>query len=46
MQALTGEVARDFGIGYAPDGWQVLKPGLVNVEEKNMLDGLIASKSK
>ena len=45
-RGLTGEVARDFGIGYAPEGWQVLKPGLANVTEKNLLDAGLAIKNE
>ena len=33
-RGLTGTVARDFELGYAPDGWQNLKDGLPGVDEK------------
>lgn len=46
-RGLTGEVARDFGIGYAPPGWQNLREHLSDVSEKVLLEaGLITSSEK
>ncbi len=45
-RGLTGEVARDFGIGYAPDGWQNLRENLTGVNEKLLLDAGLAIKSE
>ena len=46
-RGLTGEVARDFGIGYAPPGWQNLSEHLSDVSEKVLLEaGLITSSEK
>lgn len=33
QRGLTGNVARDFELGYAPDGWQNLQTGLPGVSE-------------
>src|SRR3954470_1562613 len=41
-RGLTGEIAARFRIGYAPDGWQGLKPGFENYEDKAMVEcGLV-----
>ena len=45
-RGLTGEIARDFGIGYAPEGWQLLKDNLVKVTENNLLDAGLAIKNE
>lgn len=37
-RGLSGEVARDFGIGYAPDAWDGLKSALGNVPESRLLE--------
>ncbi len=37
-RGLTGEVARDFGIGYAPPGWQNLSDELRDVKSSLLLD--------
>ncbi|MEQ9451346.1 MAG: DNA primase [Pseudomonadales bacterium] len=44
-RGLTGEIARDFGIGYAPDGWQNLQEGLSDVDDKLLLEAGLANKS-
>jgi DNA primase len=36
-RGLTGVVARDFGIGFAPPGWDGLKTALANVAEADLL---------
>lgn len=41
-RGLTGEVARDFGIGYAPDGWQNLEENLDGVTEQQLLNAGLA----
>ncbi len=42
-RGLTGAVARDFGIGFAPPGWQALKTALGTFGESPLLDaGLLA----
>jgi DNA primase len=46
-RGLTGEVARDFGIGYAPAGWQNLREHLSGVSEKVLLEaGLVTTSEK
>ena len=46
-RGLTGEVARDFGIGYAPAGWQNLSDHLSDVGEKTLLEaGLVTTSEK
>ena len=37
-RGLTGEVARDFGIGYAPPGWQNLAEHLPDMQSSVLLD--------
>jgi DNA primase len=44
-RGLTGEVARDFGMGYAPPGWQNLMENLDGVSEKSLLAAGLATKS-
>ena len=42
-RGLSGEVARDFGIGFAPPGWQGLKTALATFGEERLLAaGLLA----
>jgi DNA primase len=46
-RGLTGEVARDFGIGYAPPGWQNLSEHLSGVTEQSLADaGLVLESDK
>ena len=41
-RGLTGEIAARFRIGYAPDGWQGLKPAFENYEDKALVEcGLV-----
>src|SRR3954466_2774462 len=41
-RGLTGEIAARFRIGYAPDGWQGLKPGFENYDDKALVEcGLV-----
>jgi DNA primase len=37
-RGLSGEVARDFGIGFAPDLWDGLRKALAEVPEQHLLD--------
>src|SRR6056297_2863706 len=37
-RGLSGEIARDFGIGYAPDSWDGLKNALAAVPEGRLLE--------
>jgi len=37
-RGLTGQVARDFGIGYAPPGWQNLSEAIPGVRQQTWLD--------
>ena len=37
-RGLSGEVARDFGIGLAPDGWERLKTALASYDEQKLID--------
>lgn len=42
-RGLSGEVARDFGIGLAPEGWDRLKAALASYGEQKLIDaGLLA----
>ncbi len=42
QRGLTGEIARDFGIGYAPEGWQNLMQGLDGANEEKLIEaGLV-----
>ncbi len=45
-RGLTGEVARDFGIGYAPPGWQNLSEQLKNVPAAKLLAAGLQIKSE
>lgn len=46
-RGLTGEVARDFGIGYAPEGWDSIAQAIPDVSEKLLLEaGLLTSNDK
>jgi DNA primase len=41
-RGLTGEIAARFRIGYAPDGWQGLKPAFENYDDKALVEcGLV-----
>ena len=44
-RGLTGEVARDFGIGFAPPGWQNLAEHLSGVSAKTLLEAGLTTKS-
>ncbi|MFT7653293.1 MAG: DNA primase [Limisphaerales bacterium] len=44
-RGLTGEVARDFGIGFAPDGWQNLQDGIAGVSEKLLVEAGLSTES-
>jgi len=37
-RGLSGEVARDFGIGYAPDAWDGVRKALADVAEARLLE--------
>jgi DNA primase len=37
-RGLSGEVARDFGIGYAPEAWDALRKALKDVPEEQLLE--------
>jgi DNA primase len=37
-RGLSGEIARDFGIGYAPDAWDALRNALGSVPEATLLE--------
>jgi DNA primase len=46
-RGLTGETARDFGIGYAPDSWDGLRKALAQVPESRLLEvGLLTRNDK
>ncbi|MEM7078259.1 MAG: DNA primase [Pseudomonadota bacterium] len=46
-RGLSGEVARDFGIGFAPDAWQALSEAYPQVTTKQWLDaGLMIKNDK
>ncbi len=48
-RGLTGEIARDFGIGYAPAGWHGVADALINDrvnEEKLLTAGLLTKNDK
>lgn len=45
-RGLTGEIARDFGIGYAPQGWQNITDQLPGVSEKVRLDAGLQIKNE
>jgi len=45
QRGLSGEIARDFGIGYAPPGWDNLIKALTPIPSKQLLDaGLVIEK--
>lgn len=44
-RGLTGEVARDFGIGFAPPGWQNLSEHLTGVSAKTLLEAGLTTKN-
>ena len=47
QRGLTGEVARDFGIGVAPPGWQNLRDGLTGVTDQQLkAAGLVSESDK
>ena len=46
-RGLTGEVARDFGIGYAPQGWQTLQEALPSAKTEVLIEaGLLVKNEK
>lgn len=45
-RGLTGEIARDFGIGYAPPGWQNITDQLSGAGEKVRLDAGLQIKNE
>ncbi|MCZ6643045.1 MAG: DNA primase [Gammaproteobacteria bacterium] len=46
-RGLTGEVARDFGIGYAPESWDGIARAIPDASEKDLLEaGLLTSNDK
>ncbi|MCZ6619170.1 MAG: DNA primase [Gammaproteobacteria bacterium] len=46
-RGLTGEIARNFGIGYAPEGWDGITRALADVSENLLLEaGLLTSNDK
>ncbi len=46
-RGLSGEIARDFGLGYAPPGWDNLFKAIGREQEKSMLEaGLLAEKDE
>jgi len=46
-RGLTGEVARDFGIGYAPESWDGIVRAMPDANEKDLLEaGLLTSNDK
>ncbi len=44
-RGLSGEVARDFGVGFAPDAWDGLKTALGDVPETRMLEAGLLTRS-
>ena len=44
-RGLTGEIARDFGIGFAPDGWRNLSEHLKDVPEQKLLAAGLINRS-
>ncbi len=41
-RGLSGEIAKQFGIGYAPDGWQNLESAVPNYQDKSLVEtGLV-----
>ncbi len=45
-RGITGELARDFQLGYAPPGWQTLENGLEGVSRRSLLDAGLVSEGK
>ncbi len=45
QRGLSGEVARDFGIGFAPDSWDGLKTSLGSVPEAKLLEAGLLTRS-
>jgi DNA primase len=46
-RGLTGMVARDFGMGFAPPGWDSISKGLAHIAEKDLLQvGLLTRNDK
>ena len=45
-RGLTGEVARDFGVGYAPQGWHGLGEALHDVPEAKLLEAGLLTKNE
>ncbi len=45
QRGLTGVVARDFGIGYAPAGWQALQEAFPEIATSQLLEAGLAIKS-
>lgn len=46
QRGLTGEIARDFGIGYAPDEWQTLKGRIPGGTESLLLEAGLVIKNE
>ncbi|MEM9623641.1 MAG: DNA primase [Pseudomonadota bacterium] len=45
-RGMSGEIARDFGIGYAPEGWQNLSENLGPVKTEQLLDTGLSIKNE
>ena len=45
-RGITGELARDYQLGYAPSGWQTLENGLEQVSLKALVDAGLVSEGK
>ncbi len=45
-RGISGALARDFQLGYAPPGWQVLESNLDGVSKKSLLDAGLLSRSE
>ena len=45
-RGLTGEVARDFGVGYAPDAWHGLGEALQDATEAKLLEAGLLTKNE
>lgn len=44
-RGLSGEVARDFGIGFAPEAWDALRQALAAVPEQRLLEAGLVTKN-
>ncbi|HEX7034348.1 MAG TPA: DNA primase [Pseudomonadales bacterium] len=44
-RGLSGEVARDFGIGYAPDAWDAARRALQDVPESRLLEAGVLTRN-